>query len=145
MKKQMVLLGAVLMLLAAGCNQTANTTKQGEPVVQTKNDCSQEKIAVQKRIGLLNDKNKQQFPEDTNLASIKEIFYSPKIQQCVYVRQLNTSLSSGKKTVNLTFFKASSSNVTDDQSITLVVYNPDNLSTYQAKIDQFNKTVQEYR
>ncbi len=145
MKKQLMLLGAGLMLLAAGCNQTANTTKQPEPVAQTKSDCSAEKVAVQKRISLLNDKNKQEFPEDSNQATLKEIFYSSKAQQCVYVRQLNTSLASGKKTVNLTLFKASTSNVTDDQSITLVVYNPDNISNYQTKIDQFNQTVETYR
>ncbi len=159
--KKIILIG-VFVFLAAGCNrdvkpvlgeqaekskvQSGSGVASNENVFkETSKTCDVEKVKVLERIALLNDKNKRETPNIKSNATLVEIFYSTLLNQCVYIRQLDSELSGGRKLTVLDFFRASRENVTDDVIIFSTLLNLSKPEESEVKKAEFYQKIKNYR
>lgn len=116
MKKYLLLLPAVLILMGAGCNSQVvkpNGTNTGEVVASDdfskKIECERFQNSVGKKIKEFNDAQKPEIRNSNNDPTgepynnlyvenniLKEVFYSPKVNSCLYLESKRTLVKRGE-------------------------------------------------
>ena len=138
-QKYLIALAAIgsIALLAASCNSQTAQNQSNNSATASTTDCNNQKSAIIKK---MQDKDASLAAEGNSAkTSLVEVFYSPKVQSCVYIETVETTIVN-KPSVK-TYQLVNAPNY-------LVIFGTPVVSgkaDTQTKIDDFNIKVQAYR